>query len=73
MVIVGRWTPLGALLAAILFGFATALQAWYQAVGIAAPYQVLLALPYILTLIALVIRAGRVSAPAALGEEYATD
>jgi len=70
VVIVGRWSPLGALPAAILFGVATALQAWYQAVGLAIPYQVLLALPYVLTLITLAMRSGKTSAPAALGETY---
>jgi ABC-type uncharacterized transport system permease subunit len=73
VVIVGRWTPVGALIAAVLFGFATALQASYQAANIHIPYQALLALPYVLTLVALVIRAGRASAPAALGEAYASE
>ncbi|HEY3331267.1 MAG TPA: ABC transporter permease [Capsulimonadaceae bacterium] len=70
VVIVGRWSPIGALLAALLFGLASALQAWYQATNVPIPYQVLLALPYVLTLVALVVRAGRTSAPAALGSNY---
>jgi len=73
VVIVGRWSPIGALLAALLFGFASALQAWYQAIDIHAPYQLLLALPYLLTLAALVLRAGKVSAPAFLGQPYAAE
>ena len=70
VVIVGRWNPVGALGAALLFGAASALQAFGQARGWHVPYQALLALPYVLTLAALVIRAGRISAPAALGEPY---
>ena len=64
---------MGALLAALLFGFASALQAWYQAIDIHVPYQLLLALPYLLTLAALVVRAGKVSAPAYLGQPYSPE
>ena len=70
VVIVGRWSPVGALLAALLFGFASALQFFFQAVNTPIPYQFFLALPYVLTLAALVVRAGRVAAPARLGEPY---
>lgn len=70
IVIVGRWSPVGALLASLLFGAASAAQAWGQAVNLHLPYQLLLALPYLVTLGALVLRtAGRV-APAALGKAY---
>lgn len=70
VVIVGRWSPAGALFAALLFGFASALQFLFQAISTPIPYQIFLALPYVLTLAALVIRAGRVAAPAMLGEAY---
>jgi len=70
VVIVGRWSPAGALLAALLFGFASALQFLFQAINTPIPYQAFLALPYILTLAALVVRAGQVAAPARLGEPY---
>ena len=53
VVIVGRWTPVGALVAALLFGLANALQFDLQAVGAHVPYQLVLALPYLLTLAAL--------------------
>ncbi|HEU4642827.1 MAG TPA: ABC transporter permease [Gemmatimonadaceae bacterium] len=67
IVVLGRWSPLGAFLAALLFGAASALQYVFQAMGWAAPYQLFLALPYLLTLLALAGVAGRALAPAALG------
>lgn len=73
VVIVGRWNPFGALLAALLFGFASALQAWGQAIGLQVPYQLLLALPYLLTLAALVFRSGGATAPAFLGQPYTAE
>jgi simple sugar transport system permease protein len=53
-------------LAALVFGAASALQFLLQATGLALPYQLFLALPYLLTLAALAGVAGRVRAPAAL-------
>ena len=67
IVVLGRWHPVGALLAALLFGAAMALQYLLQAMGWSIPYQLVLATPYVLTLLALAGLAGRVSAPAALG------
>lgn len=67
IVIVGRWSPPGVLVAALLFGLATALQFHVQALGLPIPYQVLLTLPYVLTLLALVARGAAGSGPAALG------
>lgn len=71
IVILGRWTPVGALWAALLFGLASALQYQFQATDTHVPYQLFLALPYLLTLAALLIRAKtRYAAPAALGEAW---
>lgn len=67
IVVLGRWHPLGVLLASFLFGAASALQFFFQAMGWTVPYQLFLALPYVLTLFALAGIAGRVVAPAALG------
>lgn len=66
IVALGRWQPIGVALAALVFGAATALQYFFQASGTRAPYQLLLALPYLLTLIALAAARGRSVAPAAL-------
>src|SRR5204863_4596638 len=67
-VVLGRWNPIGVAGAALLFGAATALQFWIQALGLRVPYQAVLAVPYALTLAALAGVAGRVVAPARLGK-----
>lgn len=72
VVALGRWSPHGALAAALLFGSATALQYQFQAQGSTLPYQLFLALPYALTLVVLALGSSRRSttarsrAPAAL-------
>ena len=66
IVALGRWHPVGAALAALLFGGATALQHLFQSTGAAVPYQLFLALPYALTLLILATGVGRRRAPAAL-------
>ena len=70
IVIVGRRSAGGVLLAALFFGLATALQFHFQALGLAVPFQFFLILPYVLTLLVLAGFAGRVQAPAALGQPY---
>ena len=72
VVALGRWHPVGVAVAALLFGAASALQFLFQAMGWSVPYQLFLALPYLLTLAALAGAAGRSPAPAALGSSYAT-
>jgi ABC-type uncharacterized transport system permease subunit len=67
IVVLGRWHPGGVALAALLFGLATALQFLFQALGVQAPYQLFLMLPYLLTLLALAGAVGRLRAPADLG------
>jgi len=67
IVVLGRWHPIGVALAALLFGLATALQFLFQALGVKAPYQLFLMLPYLLTLLALAGAVGRVRAPGDLG------
>jgi general nucleoside transport system permease protein len=68
VVALGRWHPVGAAIGALLFGAASALQFLFQAMGWAAPYQLFLGLPYLLTLVALAAFGGRRAAPAALGK-----
>jgi ABC-type uncharacterized transport system permease subunit len=67
VVALGRWHPAGVAIAAALFGAASASQFRFQAMGWAVPYQLFLALPYALTLLALARIGARASAPAALG------
>lgn len=67
IVVLGRWHPAGVALGALFFGLATALQYLFQTLGLKAPYQLFLMLPYVLTLLALAGAVGRVRAPADLG------
>lgn len=66
VVVLARWNPLGVLPAALFFGAASALQFFLQALGLDLPYQLFLALPYVLTLLALAGWIGRARAPSAL-------
>jgi simple sugar transport system permease protein len=69
LVVLGRWHPVGALLAALLFGAATALQYLFQAMALDLPYQLFIVLPYLLALIGLAGVLGRVKAPGELGRQ----
>ncbi len=71
-VIFGKWSPRGAIGAALLFGFADALQVLLSIVGtpVKIPSDFLLMLPYLATLFAVAGLVGRVQAPAADGEPY---
>ncbi len=68
--IFGRWHPLGAVLACLLFGATEALQLRIQAFNLNIPYQFLTMLPYVIALLALVGLAGKSTPPAALGIPY---
>ena len=69
--IFGRWSPKGALAACLLFGFADAFQSGAQAAGVPIPPELMLAFPYVLTLIALVGLLGKTAvSPAATGKVY---
>ena len=66
----GRWNPLGALAASLLFGAGDALQLRLQAAGFHVPYQFMLMLPYVLTMVALAGLVGKSRPPAATGKPY---
>jgi general nucleoside transport system permease protein len=70
-VIFGRWSPKGAVLAALLFGFADQLQSLLAQAGAPIDSNLLLTLPYIVTLFAVAGFIGRVRPPAADGQPYA--
>jgi simple sugar transport system permease protein len=70
IVIAGAWNPWGVLIAALVFSFLDALQLQIQGVGIQIPYQVLLAMPYAIAILALVLRRKTGRAPAMLGLSY---
>ena len=67
IVALGRWSPVGVAIAALVFGAASALQFVAQSLGWGLPYHVFLAFPYVLTLLALAGAAGRIVPPAGLG------
>lgn len=68
IVIFGRWRIAGALAGTAIFGIAAALQYAVQAAGTTLPFHLMLALPYVVTLLILGGVAGRVRAPEALGK-----
>jgi simple sugar transport system permease protein len=68
--IFGRWTPVGALGAALLFGFAESLQTKLAILETPIPSQFLLMAPYVLTLLVVAGFVGRSRPPAADGQPY---
>jgi simple sugar transport system permease protein len=69
-VIFGRWDPIRATLAALLFGFATNLQNVLGIIGSPVPSEFMLMLPYIVTIFAVAGLVGQVRGPAASGKPY---
>jgi general nucleoside transport system permease protein len=71
LVVFASWRPGKALLGALLFAFFDALQLRLQQSGDAAlPYQLYLMLPYLLSILALVLVARRAAYPQALMKPY---
>jgi ABC-type uncharacterized transport system permease subunit len=68
--IFGRWSPWGAVGAALLFGFADNLQSVLGIIGTPIPSEFMLMVPYLATIIAVTGFVGRVRAPAADGTPY---
>jgi len=68
--IFGRWSPWGAVSAALLFGFADNLQTVLGIIGTPIPSPFMSMVPYVVTIIAVAGVVGRVRAPAADGVAY---
>lgn len=68
--IFGRWTPIGALSAALLFGFSLNLQFVLSILGTSVPTELLAMLPYLVTIFAVAGLVGRSRGPAAVGIPY---
>jgi general nucleoside transport system permease protein len=68
--IFGRWTPLGATAAALLFGFANSLQFTLSTINVPIPSNILLMAPYAATIVAVAGLVGKVRPPAADGKPY---
>jgi ABC-type uncharacterized transport system permease subunit len=69
-VIFGRWDPIRATLAALLFGFASNLQNVLSVVGSPVPSEFMLMLPYVVTVLAVAGLVGQSRGPAASGKPY---
>lgn len=68
--IFGRHRPFGALAAALLFGFADNLQSYLSIIGTPVPSQLMLMVPYVVTILAVAGFVGRHHPPAAIGKPY---
>jgi simple sugar transport system permease protein len=68
--IFGKWTPRGAITAALFFGLANNLRSTLSIIGVPIPSEFMLMVPYIATIIAVSGVVGRVRAPAADGIPY---
>lgn len=69
-VILGRWNPWGVAVAALLFGFATNFRVWAGQAGSQLPPDLIAMTPYVVTLVAVAIVAGRTFGPKAAGKPY---
>jgi simple sugar transport system permease protein len=70
LVYFGAWRPFGVLGGALLFSLVNSLQLWVQVLGIPIPSDIAVMMPYILTILVLVISVSRVRAPSALTKPF---
>lgn len=70
LVYFGGWRPWGVLLGALLFSMVNSLQLWIQVLGIPVPSDIAVMMPYVLTIVALVVSMQRLRSPAALTKAF---
>ncbi len=70
LVYFGGWRPLGVLVGSLIFSMVNALQLWVQVLNIPIPSDIAVMMPYVLTILALVIAVQRVRPPSALTKPY---
>ena len=70
IVIAGNWQPARMLIATLIFALLDAFQFTLQGVGTEIPFQLLLAMPYVIALIALMSSRVRSRMPGVLGVPY---
>lgn len=70
LIIFANWRPRMVLAGALIFGGVEALQLRFQTLGFDLPYELFLALPYVVTVIALTIAGRNVNVPSALLKAY---
>ncbi|MDO5047662.1 MAG: ABC transporter permease [Anaerococcus sp.] len=71
-VIFGNWKPHGVLLGSLFFGLAQAIATYLGSTGLAIPIEFISMIPYIATLLILIIFKGKSQAPKASGKPYLT-
>lgn len=70
LVYFGGWRPFGVLVGSLIFSMVIALSNWVQVLNIPIPSDVAVMLPYVLTILALIIAVQRVRPPSALTKPY---
>jgi simple sugar transport system permease protein len=70
LVYFGAWRPWGVLAGALLFSLVNSLQLWVQVLGIPIPSDIAVMMPYILTILVLVLTVSRVRPPSALTKPF---
>ncbi len=70
LVYFGAWRPWGVLGGALLFSLVNSLQLWVQVLGIPIPSDIAVMMPYILTILVLVLTVSRVRPPSALTRTF---
>ena len=70
LVYFGGWRPWGILGGALLFSMVNSLQLWVQVLGIPIPSDIAVMMPYIITIMVLVVAVSRVRAPSALTKPF---
>ncbi len=68
--IFGGWAPVGSFFASLVFGFADSLQARLSILNVPIPSELLLMVPYVVTILVVAGLVGRARAPAADGRPY---
>ncbi|MBT3321023.1 MAG: ABC transporter permease [Anaerolineae bacterium] len=70
LVYFGAWRAWGVLAGALLFSFVNSIQLWMQVLNVPIPSEIAVMLPYILTIIVLVLTVSRVRPPSALTKPF---
>ena len=70
LVYFGGWRPFGVLVGSLIFSMVNALQLWVQVLNIPIPADIAVMMPYVLTILALVIAVQRVRPPSALTKPF---
>lgn len=70
LVYFGGWRPAGVLIGSLIFSMVNALQLWVQVLNIPIPSDIAIMMPYLLTILALVVAVQRVRPPTALGKPF---